>query len=90
MDIIRMWVFYIIFRMWVFIGEKFWYDIFINGMVVGLDGRKMSKSYGNVVVLDEVILKYGVDVLRFWMVLVLFGEDYLFKWEIVDYNYCFF
>ncbi|WP_297550594.1 valine--tRNA ligase [Thermococcus sp.] len=88
-DIIRTWAFYTIFRTWVLTGEKPWKDILINGMVAGPDGRKMSKSYGNVVAPDEVIPKYGADALRLWTALAPQGEDHPFKWETVDYNYRF-
>ncbi len=88
-DIIRTWAFYTIFRTWVLTGEKPWDDILINGMVAGPDGRKMSKSYGNVVAPDEVIPKYGADALRLWTALAPPGEDHPFKWETVDYNYRF-
>ncbi|NJE61259.1 valine--tRNA ligase [Thermococcus sp. 21S7] len=88
-DIIRTWAFYTIFRTWVLTGEKPWDDVLINGMVAGPDGRKMSKSYGNVVAPDEVIPKYGADALRLWTALAPPGEDHPFKWETVDYNYRF-
>jgi len=88
-DIIRTWAFYTIFRTWVLTGEKPWRDVLINGMVAGPDGRKMSKSYGNVVAPDEVIPKYGADALRLWTALAPPGEDHPFKWETVDYNYRF-
>ncbi|NJE84405.1 valine--tRNA ligase [Thermococcus sp. CX2] len=88
-DIIRTWAFYTIFRTYVLTGEKPWDDILINGMVAGPDGRKMSKSYGNVVAPDEVIPKYGADALRLWTALAPQGEDHPFKWETVDYNYRF-
>ena len=88
-DIIRTWAFYTIFRTWVLTGEKPWKDILINGMVAGPDGRKMSKSYGNVVAPDEVIPKYGADALRLWTALAPQGEDHPFKWETVDYNFRF-
>ena len=88
-DIIRTWAFYTIFRTYTLTGEKPWDDVLINGMVAGPDGRKMSKSYGNVVAPDEVIPKYGADALRLWTALAPPGEDHPFKWETVDYNYRF-
>lgn len=88
-DIIRTWAFYTIFRTYILTGEKPWHDVLINGMVAGPDGRKMSKSYGNVVAPDEVIPKYGADALRLWTALAPPGEDHPFKWETVDYNYRF-
>lgn len=88
-DIIRTWGFYTIFRTYILTGEKPWDDILINGMVAGPDGRKMSKSYGNVVSPEEVIPKYGADALRLWTALAPPGEDHPFKWETVDYNYRF-
>ncbi|EEB74978.1 valine--tRNA ligase [Thermococcus sp. AM4] len=88
-DIIRTWAFYTIFRTYMLTGQKPWRDVLINGMVAGPDGRKMSKSYGNVVAPDEVIPKYGADALRLWTALAPPGEDHPFKWETVDYNYRF-
>jgi len=38
-----------------------------QGMMLGEDGRKMSKSLGNVVTPDEMIEKYGTDALRLYI-----------------------
>ncbi len=35
-----------------------------HGMVLAEDGRKMSKSFGNVINPDEIVAAYGADVLR--------------------------
>lgn len=35
-----------------------------QGMILGPDGEKMSKSRGNVIPADEIAKKYGVDILR--------------------------
>ena len=55
---------------------KFLYDIRIvptpepyqkrtsHGMVLAEDGRKMSKSFGNVINPDEIVKEYGADTLR--------------------------
>lgn len=46
--------------------------VLTHGFVMAEDGRKMSKSLGNVVVPAEVNDKYGAEILRLWVV----SEDY--------------
>jgi len=46
--------------------------VLTHGFVVDGDGRKMSKSLGNVVSPLDVVSKYGADVLRLWVA----GADY--------------
>ncbi|WP_281241472.1 isoleucine--tRNA ligase [Sporomusa acidovorans] len=41
--------------------------VLTHGFVVDGEGRKMSKSIGNVIYPQEVIKKYGADVLRLWV-----------------------
>lgn len=46
------------------------------GMVQASDGRKMSKSYGNVVNPDDVIAEYGCDALRVYeMFMAPFNQE---------------
>lgn len=40
--------------------------LFHQGMILGENGEKMSKSRGNVVNPDDIIAKYGVDALRLY------------------------
>lgn len=40
--------------------------LFNQGMILGEDGEKMSKSRGNVVNPDDVVEKYGADTLRLY------------------------
>lgn len=40
------------------------YKLFHQGLILGEDGRKMSKSLGNVINPDDVVAKYGADSLR--------------------------
>jgi len=44
-----------------------------QGLILGQDGEKMSKSRGNVISPDSIIKQYGADVLRLF---VLFLGDY--------------
>jgi len=37
-----------------------------QGMILGEDGEKMSKSRGNVVNPDDIVLKYGADAMRLY------------------------
>ena len=47
-------------------------SVLTHGFVVDGEGRKMSKSLGNVMAPQEVIKKYGAEVLRLWVA----AEDY--------------
>lgn len=44
-----------------------------QGLILGADGEKMSKSRGNVVNPDDVVKQYGADVLRLF---IMFIGDY--------------
>jgi len=49
------------------------YDaVLTHGFVLDEQGRKMSKSLGNVISPQEVVSKYGADILRLWVI----GSDY--------------
>jgi isoleucyl-tRNA synthetase len=47
-------------------GDAPYKNVVTHGFVLDKNGIKMSKSVGNVIAPEEVINKYGVDVLRFW------------------------
>ncbi|UMZ73282.1 isoleucine--tRNA ligase [Natranaerofaba carboxydovora] len=49
--------------------------VLTNGWVVDGDGRKMSKSLGNVMYPTEIIDQYGADILRLWVASSDFKED---------------
>jgi isoleucyl-tRNA synthetase len=46
--------------------------VLTHGFVVDGEGRKMSKSAGNVILPEEVIQNYGAEILRLWVA----AEDY--------------
>jgi methionyl-tRNA synthetase len=52
------------------------HHVFVHGFLLGADGRKMSKSLGNVLDPFEVMDQYGTDALRFYLMRdVPFGSD---------------
>jgi isoleucyl-tRNA synthetase len=46
-----------------------------HGWTLDADGRAMSKSLGNIIEPQEIVKKYGADVLRLWVASVEFTED---------------
>jgi isoleucyl-tRNA synthetase len=44
-----------------------YHSVLTHGFVLDGDGRKMSKSMGNVVAPQKVIKQYGADILRLWV-----------------------
>ena len=49
--------------------------VLTHGFVVDAEGRKMSKSIGNVISPSEVIEKYGAEILRLWVSASDYRED---------------
>jgi len=58
--------------------------VLTHGFTVDGEGRKMSKSLGNVVSPEEVIEKYGADVLRLWAASSDYRGDVRLSWTIVS------
>ena len=57
------------------VGRAPFESVVTHGFIVAEDGRKMSKSLGNVVAPQEVIDKLGADILRLWVVAADYTED---------------
>lgn len=66
-DIIFFWVARMIFQGLEFTKQDPFKDILIHGLIRDREGRKMSKSLGNGVDPMDVIAKYGVDALRYFL-----------------------
>jgi valyl-tRNA synthetase len=86
-DIIRTWAYYLMVRSLALFNEPAYTSVLINGMVLGGDGRKMSKSLGNFVNTPEVFGKQGADAARQWAACGgSTGTDIPFRWEDVEYG----
>ncbi len=89
-DIIRTWAYYLMVRGLALFDSTPYESVLINGMVLGADGRKMSKSLGNFVSTPEVYEKYGADAPRQWATSGgSTGTDIPFRWEDVEYGWRF-
>ncbi|HCD71142.1 isoleucine--tRNA ligase [Thermovirga lienii] len=50
-------------------------SVLTHGFIVDGEGRKMSKSLGNVIAPQEIINKYGADILRLWVASTDYRND---------------
>ena len=64
--------------------DKPYKRILTHGFVNDGQGRKMSKSIGNTIVPNDVIEKYGADILRLWVSSVDYREDVRLSADILN------
>ena len=67
-------------------GKAPFKTVLSHGFVVDGKGRKMSKSIGNVISPDEIINKYGADILRIWVIASDYSEDIRIDNTILNYQ----
>jgi isoleucyl-tRNA synthetase len=58
-------------------------EVLTHGFLIDLEGRKMSKSLGNVVTPQEVIKESGAEVLRLWVSMSDYSEELRVSREIL-------
>ncbi|UWG46503.1 Isoleucyl-tRNA synthetase [Halanaeroarchaeum sp. HSR-CO] len=64
------------------LGEVPYEQVLMHGHALAEDGRKMSKSVGNIVEPSEAIDRYGRDVMRLFLLSVTpQGDDMRFSWD---------
>jgi valyl-tRNA synthetase len=64
-DILTFWVARMLMMGLKFMGDVPFRDVYIHALVRDIEGRKMSKSLGNVIDPLEMIERYGADAFRF-------------------------
>ncbi|OEG69715.1 hypothetical protein ATZ36_07910, partial [Candidatus Endomicrobiellum trichonymphae] len=64
-------------------GKTPYKNVLTHGFVVDGYGKKMSKSIGNIVSSEQLINKYGADVVRFWIASSDYKEDIRISDEII-------
>ena len=58
-------------------------NVLTHGFVVDGEGKKMSKSLGNFISAEDMVKKYGADVLRLWIASSDYREDIRISDEII-------
>jgi isoleucyl-tRNA synthetase len=61
-------------------GEAPYKQVLTHGFTVDKDGKKMSKSKGNVVAPQDIANKFGADILRLWIA----AADYRYEMTVSD------
>jgi isoleucyl-tRNA synthetase len=56
-------------------GEAPYRGVITHGFALDLEARKMSKSLGNAVEPQQVLGKYGADILRLWVTSLDYSDD---------------
>lgn len=64
-------------------GHAPYRSVLTHGYVVDGEGRKMSKSVGNVIAPQELIEKFGAEIVRLWVSSVEYREDIRLSDEIL-------
>ncbi len=65
-------------------GQAPYKTVLTHGFVVDGDGKKMSKSQGNTVAPQEIIDKYGAEILRLWVSAQDYTSDIRISNEIIE------
>jgi len=64
-------------------GKAPYKSVLTHGFVVDAQGRKMSKSLGNVISPQEIIKQSGADILRLWVASSSYNEDIRISKEVL-------
>ena len=65
-------------------GKAPFKSILTHGFVVDGKGLKMSKSTGNIIAPEDILKKYGADILRAWVAASDYSEDMRIDYAILE------
>ena len=86
-EIVRTWAFYTIYRSGVALtGIPPFHTILLNGNVLAPDGKKMSKSTGNIISPTDLLRDYPTDAIRQWSAMSgAMAKDRPFSYEDIKF-----
>jgi len=58
--------------------------VLTHGYVVDGEGKKLAKSAGNYIAIDELVAKYGAEIIRMWVAAENFRNDVRVDYDILD------
>jgi isoleucyl-tRNA synthetase len=64
-------------------GRPPYREVLTHGFLIDLEGRKMSKSRGNVIAPQDVIKESGAEILRLWVAMSDYSEELRVSKEIL-------
>jgi isoleucyl-tRNA synthetase len=62
-------------------GQSPFKTVLTHGFMVDAEGRKMSKSEGNAIKVEDVLKKHGADICRWWVSSLNYPNDIKVDWE---------
>ncbi len=62
-------------------GQSPFKTVLTHGFMVDANGRKMSKSEGNAVDVEDVLKQHGADICRWWVCSLSYTNDIKVDWE---------
>jgi len=82
-EIIRTWAFYTVAKAALHENKVPFHNLAISGWCLAPDRSKMSKSKGTIVEPQDVMDRYGVDVVRYWTATSRLGRDSAFSEDVL-------
>ena len=85
-EIVRTWLYYTLLKCYHLTKKPIFKDVWINYHIVDENGKKMSKSQGNIIDPKDVINKFGAEPFRLWAAIEgsLTNGDFRCSFERID------
>ncbi|MDO9391391.1 MAG: valine--tRNA ligase [bacterium] len=77
-EIIRTWAFYTIVKAYLHEKQIPWNNALINGWIMDPDRKKMSKSHGQAVTPEHLLVQFSSDGFRYWSAKARLGVDTMY------------